>query len=152
MRISDWSSDVCSSDLHLRRKCFVELDEVDVAPANPGSREEPLDRGYRPHTHARGVAARRGPAREPARRLESEFGELVLGNDETGSRRVILLARIPRGHDAPIARTEGSEAFERAIGAVSSVMIENRAITALLRARTRNSLHLAKECAVTVKS
>src|SRR3546814_13528267 len=62
---------------HLRRKCFVELDEVDVAPANPGSREEPLDRGYRPHTHARGVAARRGPAREPARRLESEFGELV---------------------------------------------------------------------------
>src|SRR3546814_17950453 len=64
---------------HLRRKCFVELDEVDVAPANPGSREEPLDRGYRPHTHARGVAARRGPAREPARRPESEFGELEIG-------------------------------------------------------------------------
>src|SRR3546814_8329457 len=111
MRVSDWSSDVCSSDL-------VELDEVDVAPANPGSREEPLDRGYWPHTHARGVAARRGPAREPARRLESEFGELVLGNDETGSRRVILLARIPRGHDAALDRTEGSEAFERDIGAV----------------------------------
>src|SRR3546814_7735502 len=58
---------------HLRRKCFVELDEVDVAPANPGSREEPLDRGYRHHTNARGVAARRGPAdRQSTRRNSSQ--------------------------------------------------------------------------------
>src|SRR3546814_18439074 len=55
------------------------------------------------------------------------------------------MARLPRGHDAALDRTEGSEAFERDIGAVALVMIENRGITALLRDRDRH--HLVGEAA-----
>src|SRR3546814_18315505 len=56
-----------------------------------------------------------------------------------------LFRSIPRGHDAALDRTEGSEAFERDIGAVALVMIENRGITALLRDRDRH--HLVGEAA-----
>src|SRR3546814_20703124 len=56
-----------------------------------------------------------------------------------------LFRSIPRGHDAAPDRTEGSEAFERDLGAVALVMIENRGITALLRDRDRH--HLVAEAA-----
>src|SRR3546814_17011305 len=91
MRISDWSSDVCSADLpvdvqnlvpavavrpapapedsqHLRREGFVEFDEVDVAPAEAAAREQPFDRGHRTDSHSARVAAGGGGAVIPSAR------------------------------------------------------------------------------------
>src|SRR3546814_11306369 len=119
-RISDWSSDVCSSDLlrpapalehreHLRREGFVEFDEVDIVPAQSAAREQPLDGGDGADAHAAGVAAGGRPAMEPGDGFETEFGELVPGDDETRRGGVVLLARLarcdhPASHAAPLAQ------------------------------------------------
>src|SRR3546814_19492293 len=101
MRISDWSSDVCSADLpvdvqnlvpavavrpapapedsqHLRREGFVEFDEVDVAPAEAAAREQPFDRGHRTDSHSARVAAGGGGSVIPGARLAPEFVALAL--------------------------------------------------------------------------
>src|SRR3546814_11513228 len=113
-RISDWSSDVCSSDLlrpapalehreHLRREGFVEFDEVDIVPAQPAAREQPLDGGDGADAHAAGVPAGGRPAMEPAAGFEPGFVEFVLGHDEPRRGGVLLPARLARGHPAPFA-------------------------------------------------
>src|SRR3546814_17900883 len=90
-RISDWSSDVCSSDLlrpapalehreHLRREGFVEFDEVDIVPAQPAAREQPLDGGDGADAHAAGVAAGGRPAMEPVDGFETDVAEPFLGD------------------------------------------------------------------------
>src|SRR3546814_584774 len=48
---------------HLRREGFVEFDEVDIVPAQPAAREQPLDGGDGADAHAAGVAAGRGERR-----------------------------------------------------------------------------------------
>src|SRR3546814_5283829 len=50
MRISDWSSDVCSSDLHAQR--IVEGDVVDEI-ASPAQRRHPIDMRARDRPDAR---------------------------------------------------------------------------------------------------
>src|SRR3546814_11100257 len=76
MRMSDWSSDVCSSDL----------------------------------------------AVIPSDRLEPEFVELVLGNDEARRCGVILLARIAGGDDAAFERAQLAERFQRRVGTIALVV------------------------------
>src|SRR3546814_9452399 len=45
MRISDWSSDVCSSDLHIRGR---NADRITVAAVSPQGAFQPLERGSAP--------------------------------------------------------------------------------------------------------
>src|SRR3546814_15113665 len=47
---------------HLRREGFVEFDEVDIVPAQPAAREQPLDGGDGADAHAAGFAAGGRPA------------------------------------------------------------------------------------------
>src|SRR3546814_13736448 len=42
MRISDWSSDVCSSDLFERQWCAAVHDSIDIGPANAGKAGVPV--------------------------------------------------------------------------------------------------------------
>src|SRR3546814_8897678 len=95
MRISDWSSDVCSSDLVI-----------------------------------------------PGDRLEPEFVELVLGNDEARRCGVILLARIAGGDDAAFERAQLAERFQRRVGTIALVVRVDDRIALLLRHRYRNQLEI----------
>src|SRR3546814_6921900 len=77
MRISDWSSDVCSSDLDRRpsehrRACLQSL-----AAADAGGAVLRVHRGARPRqpAHAQQAADRRQPCRHP-RRSEEHTSEL----------------------------------------------------------------------------
>src|SRR3546814_16003641 len=101
MRISDWSSDVCSSDLA--------------------------------DAHAAGVAAGGRPAMEPGDGFETEFVELVLGDDETRRGGVVLLARIARGDHAAFERAQLAQRVHAGVGAIALVMRENERIALALR-------------------
>src|SRR3546814_15263076 len=72
--------------------------------------------------HPARVAARRRRAVIPGDRFQSEFAELVFGDDETRRRRVILLARIARGHDPALERTQLAERLQRRLGAIALVL------------------------------
>src|SRR3546814_9747467 len=99
MRISDWSADVCSSDLdtraidvelveaavllapaprleqrqHLGGEGLVELDQVEVVPAQARAGEKPLHCSDRSDPHPRRIATGRRPADEPAGGLQPQF-------------------------------------------------------------------------------
>src|SRR3546814_8333459 len=49
---------------------FVELDQIDVVPAQARAREQPLDRRHGADAHARGITADGRPSIKPGRRLE----------------------------------------------------------------------------------
>src|SRR3546814_15950354 len=70
MRISDWSSDVCSSDLHRAGRIHKNVSILDSA-ARPGEREEPGNQPPSPDEHIKsdrgdrvGAAAKRRGRRD----------------------------------------------------------------------------------------
>src|SRR3546814_1571543 len=98
MRISDWSSDVCSSDLHQRpgQKQAGDLDEVleerDVAhqvgdgfEQRPSGVEPGLGDAARPHEIGRGEAGAAGLEAEPGEALEDNLREAVPVADDVGA-------------------------------------------------------------------
>src|SRR3546814_20613768 len=90
MRISDWSSDVCSSDLRCRRACRH------ARRRGPVHRLRTDRRGVRPYRtrHARRAAADREQACAPeagdiSERKSDEEGKSVAVRVDDGGRRII---------------------------------------------------------------
>ena len=130
---------------HLRGEGFVEFDETDIVPVVATPLEQALDCRHRADAHARRIAARRRPAAEPQHRREAQFLELVLGDHQTGRRRVVLLAGIACGDDGlrialTVDRCERAERLHRGILAVAFVVIEDHRITLPLRDRYGHQL------------
>src|SRR3546814_7131760 len=71
MRISDWSSDVCSSDLGL-----VQLPQVDVVDLEAVPLQQPRHREHRADAHLVGLAAGDRQAAVDAERSEEHTSEL----------------------------------------------------------------------------
>ena len=82
-----------------------------------------------------GLAAGRGPADEPAHRLEAELGELVLGDDQAGGGGVVLLAGVAGGDDAVLLdrRAACRALSRRGVGADALVAVEDDRVALLLR-------------------
>src|SRR3546814_3273693 len=99
MRISDWSSDVCSSDLRL----------FDAARAADRGARDAADRGLRRGCEAREDEAGKGVA-EIGGRTDAGRDELVAILDQDGCRDLAdAFGLFLRGHD-DIARTLGARA------------------------------------------
>src|SRR3546814_18358211 len=106
MRISDWSSDVCSSDLHRAGRVVPKFEHRRLAVAGKRvefrgrassarellSRHDVLDRqsGSRPRTGSRaGSAARPKPERGSVDRRSVVWGKSVAVRGDLGGRRII---------------------------------------------------------------
>src|SRR3546814_15377792 len=81
MRISDWSSDVCSSDLPaISRRPYQAIHEVCDRSPHPSTGEKSADTALK---YGDGYVARRGPTNDP------RFSRFPLSNDpRTEERRV----------------------------------------------------------------
>jgi hypothetical protein len=58
--------------------------------------------------------------------FEPQFFELVLGHDQAGGARIVLLAGVARGHHAAFEGRSLPSESERGVGAVAFVVIEDQ--------------------------
>src|SRR3546814_5264988 len=108
MRISDWSSDVCSSDL-------------------PGSVEYLVRRRHRAQPHHAGLDPRNRRGHDPHQRRRSRFLTGSARADDQRRRAVIDPRRIAGGHDSALEqRRQLGQTFDRALGARMLVAIDDR--------------------------
>ena len=68
---------------HLCGKGFVQLDQIEVVPAQARARKHLGDRRHRPNAHIRRVHASHGPALQEGHGLQPQLDQLIASHNQT---------------------------------------------------------------------
>ena len=130
----------------LRRKGFVQLDQVHAVHREAGALEQLGNGGHGADAHARGFAPRHRPTREEGQRLQAERGQAVFGHHQAGRGGIVLLRGIAGRHDAVLHDgLELAQGLQIGVGAHAFVAVHGDGFA--LAARHHHGHHFVGELA-----